>query len=48
MSVVGHVVGDEKYERVIWNVCMRFSRMVCVLRKFEGIVFGSLVFISLV
>ena len=27
LSVVGHVTGDEKYECVIWNVFMKFSRM---------------------
>ena len=25
--MVGHVTGDEKYERVIWNVFIKFSRM---------------------
>ena len=27
LSVVGHVTGDEKYECVIWNEFMKFSRM---------------------
>jgi hypothetical protein len=45
LSVVGHVTGDEKYDCVIWNEFMRFSRIAfgsVYCANFRGLFLGVL------